>query len=134
MQAAANSTAPIALLGLALALACGGCGPSLKAQDVPPKRTIVATDHGYLPDRLTVRAGTRITFVGRSDQPVTAETEGVGVLDLDRRQHREAGMFDVHTLQRGEAETVMLDRVGTYRYRSSYDGTMRGLITVTPGD
>lgn len=118
------------------ALVLGGCGEgdpdSAANARATPKATVVVTDGAYVPARVHIEAGQRVTFVNRHGEANTAETGGTGLLDYDRTQHARRRQFDVHTLQQGEAESVRLDRPGAYTYYSSLDGDMKGVIEVTP--
>jgi plastocyanin len=125
---------PAALLASVIALALSGCGgsddDSPAAVQASPKATVVLTAAAYHPPRVRIKVGNRVTFVNRVVQPNTAETEGVGFFEYDRRVHDRKNVFDVHTLQQGEAESVEFDTPGVYRYFSSLDNEMRGVIEV----
>lgn len=126
----------IACLGM-LALAAPGCGGGeASAVDVEPtsKVTVVMKDGDYHPDNLQIDKGMRVTWVNASKDAHTAETPNAGFYEVDRRKLAERGLFDIHTLQPGEAESLVFDRVGTYEYGSSYDPGMWGRIKVVEGE
>jgi plastocyanin len=126
--------AVVALLALA---ALSGCaGQESPADATPsPKITVVLENGAYRPGHVRVEAGSRVTFVSASQTPNTAETDGVGFFEYDREKLDRQNRFDVHTLQRGEAESVELDTPGIYRYHSSLDSEMKGVIEVVePSD
>lgn len=124
---AACASAAVALAAIAI-----GCGSNSGLANIEPtgKATVVLGDGHYTPARVTIEAGERITFFNGSTTANTAETYGVGFFELDREDLARRGQFDVHTVQPGEAESVQLDRPGVYRYGSSLDGGMRGVIEV----
>jgi plastocyanin len=126
----------IACLGL-LALAAPGCGgddASAIDAEPTPKVTVVMKDGDYHPDNLTIPRGTRVTWVNASKAPQTAETPGAGFYEVDRRKLASQGKFDIHTLQPGEAESLVFDRLGKYGYGSSYDARMWGQIEVVESE
>jgi len=118
----------LAVMAMALA-ACGGSHSPADAQP-SPKATVLFTDDGYQPATIRVPAGSRITFFNRSGSANTAETDGVGFFEFDREKLDRQNLFDIHTLQPGEAESIELDTPGTYRYHSSLDSEMKGTIEV----
>lgn len=125
----------VACLGL-LALTAPGCGgDEASAVDAEPTRkvTIVIKDGRYDPQGIQIDAGTRVTWVNASKRPETAETPGAGFYELDRRKLAERKKFDIHTLQPGEAESLVFDRPGKYVYGSSYT-RMWGLIKVVESE
>ena len=118
-----------------------GCGQSGDDFVPPPKATVVVTDGAYLPPRVEVRAGDRVTFVNRSQRINTAESLGAGesnrfddtgVKLLSASQLKELGRFDTHVLNRGEAESVRFDTPGIYPFDSSLNEAMRGAVEVMP--
>lgn len=124
------------LVALALsALAAAGCGADPSPGDArpAPKVTVVMSRGSYHPPHVRIEAGTRVTWFNRDMDSVTAETWGVGFFDVDRRDYGVKRRFDIHTIQRGEAESVLFQTPGTYRYHSSYDEDgMRGVVEVVP--
>lgn len=115
-----------------LAAGCGAdTGPGPANLTPPAKATIVLGDDGYRPERLTVPAGTRVTWVNGSETDNTVETEGVGFFEYDRRAMARRGQFDLHILSGAEAESIVFDRPGVYWYGSSLDEQMVGRLTVT---
>jgi plastocyanin len=124
----ARLAAALALLGAAGA----GCGDA----DVPPsalgspKVTVALEDGHYDPARVRIEPGTRVTFVGRSPAIHTAETDGVAAFETDLAKLDRQNRFDTHIIRRGEAESVEFDTPGRYRFHSSLDSEMRGVIEV----
>jgi plastocyanin len=127
------------LLGVAAALAalpllltsCGGDEDSPVSAKPTPKVTVVAGEEGYDPALVKIEPGTRVTWVSNSDNGVTVETLGVGFFDFDRTRHDRLNIFDLHTLNAGEAESVEFDTPGRYQYHSSYDSSKKGVVEVT---
>ena len=115
----------------ALVASLAGCGSeSLPADAEPiPKVTVALTDGAYVPSRVRIPVGSRVTFVGRSGVN-TAETDGVGFFEFDRLELDRKNLFDIHTVQTGEAESVEFDTPGIYRYHSSLDSEMEGVVEV----
>ncbi len=131
--------APIALGAAAL---LGGCGSaSAVSPDPPPAAhtadgakvvkvaasprqprsgavTVSIGDYIYRPGKITVRAGTRITFVNHDQQPHTATFEP-------------ASLGDKVVVSRASA-IVTLSRPGTYHYFCEFHAFMRGTVVVRP--
>jgi plastocyanin len=114
---------------LALLAGCGGDPGGAAEVRASPKVTVVVTDSAYVPAKVRISVGSRVTFVGRSG-PNTAETAGVGFFELDREKLDRQNEFDVHVVQPGEAESVEFDTPGVYRYLSSLNSEMKGVIEV----
>lgn len=130
----AGARPPRLVLGcaLGLVLAAPGCGDDASPVDAEPtpKATIVIRDGAYRPDALRIEAGTRVTWVNASNASHTAETPDAGFYEVDRRKLARRGLFDIHTLKSGEAESVLFELPGKYGYGSSYDPQMWGTIEV----
>jgi plastocyanin len=110
---------------------CGSDAGDLPANAEPsPKVTVAMVDGAYVPPKVRIAVGTRVTFVNRVPQANTAETDGVGFFEFDRNLLDRENLFDIHTVQQGEAESVEFDTPGFYRYKSSVDSTMTGVIEV----
>lgn len=129
----ASMTAGLVVL-MPLLTSCGGDGDSPVSAKPTPKVTVVATAKGYEPALVEIKPGTRVTWVNSGGNGVTVETLGVGFFDIDRTRHDRLNVFDLHTLQQGEAESVEFDTAGTYQYHSSYDSSMKGVVEVTEED
>jgi len=112
------------------ALAIAGCGGASDESEPPPKATVELRDDGYHPSRAKIPVGGRITWVNVSDDAGTAQTSGVPEVELDLRKLDAKNLFDTHTLQPGEAETVAFDTPGEYEYFSSFDVGATGIIEV----
>jgi len=129
---------PLALVCVGLlAVAAPGCGgDDASAGDIEPtpKVTIVMKNGDYHPDNLQIPQGTRVTWVNASKETQTAETPNAGFFEVDRRKLARLGLFDTHTLQPGEAESLVFNRPGKYGYGSSYDGRMWGQIKVVESE
>ncbi len=113
-----------------LAPGCGGDDSSAVQDDASPKATIVMTDSTYRPAEVRIEVGGRVTWVNGSQTANTAETDGAGFFATDRRDLDERNVFDLHTLQPGEADSVEFDTPGRYRFHSSLNDRMRGVVEV----
>jgi plastocyanin len=132
--------APFALSAGALLAGCGGT--SMASPDPPPAKpakaanaakgvgvaapqrpqsghvTVSIDDYAYRPGTITVRAGTRITFVNHDQQPHTATFEP-------------ASLGDKVLVSRASA-TITVSRPGTYHYYCAFHAFMRGTVAVRP--
>jgi len=132
-----RATAPARLPGALMLAAlvplagCGGSGADGPANvQATPKATVVLTDGAYRPARVRIGVGSRVTFVNRSEVPNTAETGGIDTLEADRAALDRQNRFDLHTFRQGEAESVAFDTPGTYRFHSSLNSRMKGVVEV----
>jgi plastocyanin len=78
--------------------------------------TVSITNYAYVPDRLTVRAGTTVTFVNHDSTAHTATADHGG--------------FVTGTIDPGHSRAVKLSRRGTYPYHCMFHAFMTGMITV----
>lgn len=125
----------VAATAAALLVAWSGCGgadgDSSANAEASPKATVVMVDGAYEPRRVRIPVGGRVTFVNRVPNANTAETDNAaGFFESDRQALDRKNLFDIHTVQRGEAESVEFDTPGVYRYHSSLDERMKGAIEV----
>jgi plastocyanin len=72
--------------------------------------------YSYIPDKLTVKAGTRITF---KNMDMTAHTATA----LNES-------FDTGTIQPGQSKTIVVKKAGTYPYHCLFHEFMTGTLTV----
>jgi plastocyanin len=127
--------APWAIACLALAgPGCGGDRSSPVDAKPSPKVTVILEGDEYVPAHVRVPVGGRVTWFAAGQGSYTAETDGVGFFEVDRRKLDRLNRFDIHTVQRGEAESVEFDTPGVYRYYSSFDSSMKGTVEVVEKD
>ncbi len=77
--------------------------------------TIDITDFKYEPATVTVRAGSRVSWVNNDVAPHTATASDA---------------FDTGTLEKGDMETVTLEEPGTYAYICEFHPFMKGTVVV----
>jgi plastocyanin len=103
-----------ALAGLVLLAA-----PSPAAAQAADQAKIV--DFDYAPGRITVKAGTEVTWTNTGQRPHTATDRG--------------GTFDTRPISPGASAKVTLSTPGTYFYFCRVNpAKMNGVLVVTPGD
>lgn len=78
--------------------------------------TVAISDFAYSPDKLTVRAGTHITFVNHDETAHTATADHGG--------------FGTGTIAPKHSRTIDLGRPGSYPYHCLFHAFMTGTITV----
>lgn len=111
------------LAGAASALG-GQPGTRAPAAKATASTTIGMGEYYYRPARVTVRAGSRVTFVNRGRIDHT-------VADTDRRGDIRGRVIRPRQLGRGDRQTVTLRRVGTIYYRCTlHPSLMKGVIKV----
>src|SRR5262249_8655778 len=75
-------------------------------------------DYNFTPSRITIEAGTKVTFTNSGNQPHNAAGA-------------DAGGWDTGILKGGETATVRVNRAGTYNYTCTPHPFMIGQISVT---
>jgi plastocyanin len=121
----------------ALALLLAGCGsssnaPAMMATDASGTThatpvaaahrghvTVAITNFAFKPAKLTVAAGTRVTFVNHDSTAHTATADHGG--------------FGTGTINPRHSDTVRLTKPGRYPYHCLFHAFMTGTITVTKG-
>ena len=78
--------------------------------------TVEIRDYEFFPARLTVEAGTEVTWVNRDDVPHNAVADD--------------GAFDTGRLDNGDSGSVTLDEPGAHAYKCTYHPEMTATITV----
>jgi plastocyanin len=112
------------LLALAAALAVSACGSSTGSSTGPSKsgaqagpRRVVIAGYAFKPATLTVKAGTRVTFVNRDKTAHTATSQTTG--------------FDTGTIAAGRSATVTASKPGTYSYYCQFHAFMVAKLIVS---
>lgn len=90
--------------------------PVLASAQTPSEVTIKSFAFG--PQELTVKAGTKVTWVNRDVEPHT-------VVSSDHK-------FQSEALDTGDTFSVTFDTAGTYGYFCSLHPHMTGVVTVVP--
>jgi plastocyanin len=109
-------------VGTAVLLALGAAGTL--AQQAPQAQQVAATNEveisienfHYMPETLTVKAGTAVTWINRDEEPHN-------VVSLDR-------VFRSKAIDGGEKFTASFDKPGTYKYICAVHPQMHGQIVV----
>ena len=125
----ARDCTAIAVLLAATALGFAGCGAA-DDDPLPPKVTVQMLADSYRPEKVKVPVGGRVTWVNASQEFNTAQSPGVPEFENDLRKLDAQNKFDIHTLQPGEAQSVVFDTPGEYVYFSSFNNEMVGLVEV----
>ncbi|WP_374712875.1 cupredoxin domain-containing protein [Symbiobacterium terraclitae] len=119
----------VLLLTILTALSgCGGAGAEPPAEPAEGEVTVVMKAMKFSPAELTVKAGTKITFVNQD-----AIAHDV-VQSTVRGLWKETPAFDSGVIRPGESWTLTIDEPGTYPFLCSqaghYTAGMVGTITV----
>ncbi len=97
--------------------ACGHTNPAHRVGSASHRPLAVAIrGYAYEPVRVTVAAGTRITFANHDTTAHTATSTGPG--------------FDTGTVSPGNQRTITISKPGTYSYICQFHPFMHGVITV----
>lgn len=78
---------------------------------------IVISDFKFMPADISVKAGTKVTFVNQDQAPHTATSD-------------DTKTFDTNSLHKGDEKTVTLSTPGTYTYFCSFHPFMKGTLKV----
>jgi plastocyanin len=118
----------LALIGAMVGMACMGPGHmgmmrrgSSGADQTPvvsdaEQVTVEMRNYEFFSARLTVNAGTEVTWVNRDGVPHNAVAAD--------------GAFDTGNVNGGESVSVVVEQPGTYPYVCSYHPGMEGVLTV----
>jgi plastocyanin len=123
-----------AAAGLALGLVFAGCGGSdggSTASSDPQSNTVSLKLIAFKPERLTVKAGTTVTWKNEdgTEHSVTSGTVKQGSSGVTNATD---GMFDSGLFGQNKTFTFTFTSPGTYPYFCTlHPATMRGEITVT---
>lgn len=121
---------PLALLALGL-VACGSSssggssssssgsssGGSSSSTASGGKATVTIKNFKYMPATLTVKAGTKVTFVNQDSAEHTATAQNQSI-------------FNTGTLNHGQSKTVTVSKAGTYPYSCLFHAFMHGTLVV----
>ena len=77
---------------------------------------VAITNYSFVPDKLTVKAGTRITFTNHDNTAHTATADHGG--------------FGTGTIAPDKSRTITVKRTGSYPYHCLFHAFMTGSITV----
>jgi plastocyanin len=95
----------------------GGYRQAAPAQQPAAKPgTVKIADFKFAPEKVTVQAGTKLTFVNDDDANHTATAQDKS--------------FDTKTLGKGGTASVTLNKPGTYKYYCAFHRFMEGEIDV----
>ena len=78
--------------------------------------TVEIKDYEFFPAKLSVDAGTEVTWINRDDVPHNAVDDG--------------GAFDTGRLDKNDSGAVTLDEPGTYPYKCTFHPDMTATVTV----
>lgn len=91
---------------------------SASAQTAPAPEPVVIQSFAFGPQAVTVRAGTKVTWVNKDIEPHT-------VVSNDHK-------FQSEALDTNESFSVTFDKAGSYGYFCTLHPHMTGTVTVTP--
>jgi plastocyanin len=118
---------------MAMAVLVAGCGEAGDDERPTPKVVVEMRDGSYAPAKVRVPVGGRVTWVNVTEEDAhTAQSPAVPEVLYDLRILDAQNRFDLHTLQPGEAQSAEFDTPGRYRYFSSFDNSMTGVVEVVP--
>jgi plastocyanin len=120
-------------LALVSLTACGSSGTPGASAGIHDRATTVVTKLlSFSPHKLTVKAGTKVTWTDSDSigHTVTTGMITVGSDDLRTSEHPD-GLIDL-PLRKGKDVSFSFDKPGTYVYYCSIHKGMSGEIEVTP--
>lgn len=106
---AADSSAGGSSASMGMAPAKGAPGGAVGAVKIDIR------DFKYVPETVTVRAGSRVAWINDDMAPHTATATGV---------------FDTGTLQRGDSKALTLSKPGSYSYVCEFHPFMKATVVV----
>jgi plastocyanin len=109
----------IACAGIAAAIAFAGCGGDDSSSAAPATSStskVDISDFKYMPETVTVSAGTQVTWTNSDDATHTATADD--------------DSFDTGDLDKGDSKTITLDQAGTYSYFCKFHPFMKATVEV----
>ena len=129
LQRSLNRT--VAVLGAALVVATGAVfvayggesesGASGPAAPAVAVDKVPITNFKFVPDAVTVAAGSTITWTNSDAAPHTATSGASPSPD---------GLFDTGILKKGQSKEIKLTKPGTFEYYCELHAFMKGTVTV----
>jgi len=92
----------------------GGSAPSAGAAAGGAVKVDI-TDFKYVPEKVTVKAGSRVTWVNNDTAPHTATADGA---------------FETGDLEKGDSKAVTVSKPGSYSYVCKFHVFMKGTVVV----
>jgi plastocyanin len=111
----------LALVLVGAAAACGSSSssgtPTTGSGSPGPGNTVTIKDFKFTPAMLTVKTGTKVTFVNEDTTTHTATSASGSTISSGN-------------LAKGQSYTVTFTKAGTYQYTCSIHPYMKGTVTV----
>ena len=113
----AGAAVVVGVVALALATHRGGSsGAGSSATAAGSAAPVSIKTYAFMPESLTVKVGTRVTWTDRDATAHTATADG--------------GSFDTGTINPGQSKTIDFKHPGTYTYHCAFHAFMTGTIKV----
>lgn len=84
---------------------------------------IEVTDSGYSPDTITIKKGTKVIWISRTDRMVTVHSDS-------HPTHTLYPKLNLGSFITTKTVSVVLDEPGTYKYHNHLDASMTGTVIV----
>lgn len=85
--------------------------------------TVVATNSGFDPVTITIKAGTRVVWTSTSDGPVT-------IASADHPTHKVYPPLNLGSFEKGSSVQLVFDKPGTYKYHDHLKPENTGTVVV----
>jgi len=85
--------------------------------------TINASDTGFQPDKVTIKAGTRVIWISSSSKTVSVASD-------DHPTHQKYPPLNLGAFEKGSSVQLVFDKPGTYTYHNHLNPSMKGTIVV----
>lgn len=115
-------TAVLIAVGAVLIIALSGDAASTAGSASSPPQTdaggavmIDIADFKFMPENVTVQAGSKVTWINRDTAPHTATSSDA---------------FDTGTLKKNDKKTLTLKKAGTYAYICEFHAFMKATVIV----
>lgn len=87
------------------------------------KKTVTLTTNGFDPKTITVKAGTKVTWINKSGMVATVDS-------AVHPTHREYSPLNLGEFKDGETLSLVFDKLGTYRYHDHLNPGHNGTVVV----
>lgn len=102
--------------------------PTISPETTPPAtqtsdETVILTETGFSPAKLTIKAGTKVTWSNRSGNGATVNSDPHPI-------HTGYQPLNLGSFQNGETLSLTFDKPGTYGYHNHLNPSQKGTIVV----
>ena len=97
--------------------------PNKSTTKILPQTTVTVTENGYVPARITIKAGTKVTWLNKSGKEVTVHS-------ADHPSHLLYTRLNLGQFPNGSSVQLVFDKAGKYKYHNHLNPIQTGEVIV----